>query len=417
MNVPIRLLPVLLFSLLFVLLIATAGLAQDTASATSTEGGSEAASQGESQEENESFWDKIASSIVDFFTDNSEEAVAAQDENLGADDDQGIELDGERAMVTPRERARKREIVGREPDSRPTHPHRRLTLPQTRVSAIEVTPSHVYQSTVDLISEIHVLRGAMNITDTPTETRLQQLQTPNHAYAKCMEIMRKTARVQRRLGMIPVDPIPAPVKEVAHKDVYQVIQTILEELRRIKRQIVVTEDIQPAPFIGGKIPALIHENLMQASLLLDDLVGRRITPNDVFLHVNRVHDEIRLIADRLGIDLETDPPDAGGQKIPMDVAQQIVRAAYKTILLQSKLGMEASSVPTYSLQQVTSADVYDATNFLLAETARIKAHLNVTLSSGELRGVRDKTTADSFAQILLIIRNLDTMNEAADGAG
>ena len=417
MNVPIRLLSVLLFSLLFVLLIATVALAQDTASATSTRGGSEAASQGESQEENESFWEEIASSIVDFFADNSEEAVAAQDENMEADDNQGLKIDGEQATVTPRERARKREFVAKDSDSRPTRPHRRPALPQTRVSAIEVTPSHVYQSTVDLISEIHVLRGAMNITDSPAETRLQQLQAPNHAYAKCIEVMRKTARVQRRLGMIPADPIPIPVKEIAHKDVYQTIEIILKELRRIKRQIVITEDIQPAPFVGGKTPALIYGNLMQASLLLDDLVGRHITPNDVFLHVKRVHEEIRLVADRLEIDLETDPPDAGGQKEPMDVAQQIVRAAYKTILLQSKLGMEASSVPTFSFQQVTSADVYDATNFLLAETARIKAHLNVSPSSGELRGVRDKTTADAFAQVLLIIKNLDTMSEAADGAG
>ena len=142
-----------------------------------------------------------------------------------------------------------------------------------------------------------------------------------------------------------------------------------------------------------------------------------MTPNDVYMHVMRVHDEMELIAAELEIPLDVEVPDVKGGKEPVAVAQQIVRAAYKIIHLQSKLGMEASNVPLVTLENVNSADVYDATNFLLAEIARIKVHLNVGLQSGQRRTIRNKTTADVFAQVLLVIRNLDIMSRAADSLG
>ena len=51
--------------------------------------------------------------------------------------------------------------------------------------------------------------------------------------------MEKTARVQRRLGMLPVAVGHIPVKLVAQNDVYRGVATVIEELRRVKRQMVI----------------------------------------------------------------------------------------------------------------------------------------------------------------------------------
>ena len=406
-------------SLVLLLLVLSAHMTPETVQAQSDASAAlhnEAAEviQSDAQEEDESLWDGIVSSILDLFGDDSEEAEADTDKNLEIREQASVETNPNQALGSSPEDGQRRELAARAGDITSNQPHRRHNFRHVQVSAGEVTPSHVYQATVDLISEIDILRETMNVTDSPGVITLQQHQAPIHAYTKCLEVIEKTARVQRRLGMIPVEVNQIPVKVVAQSDVYSSVQVIIEELRRVKRQMVIKSEIQPAPFVGGIAPSIIYKNLMTASLLLDGLVGRPTTPNDVYLHVMRVHDEMELIAAELAIPLEVDPPVVKGRIEQMAVAQQIVRAAYKMIHLQSRLGMEATSAPNYSLEQVTVADVYDAINFLLAETVRIKAHLNLRLPGSGRREARDRTTSDVFAQVLLVIRNLDIMSKAAD---
>lgn len=280
----------------------------------------------------------------------------------------------------------------------------------------DVTLSHVYQATLDLIAEIHILREATGVTGSPREIVPREDQTPIHAFAKSLEVMEKTARVQRRLGMIPIDVGHIPVRTITPRDSYDNVQAIIEELRRVKRQLVITGEIRPAPFVGGKTPALVYNNLGDASLLLDGLVGRPASSNDVYMRVLQVHDELQLIAAELGVALVSDPLVVDGEKESKDVAQQLMRATYKVINLQLRLGMDASSVPELMLVEVTPAEVLDATNLLLAELARIKVHLDVRAPPAERRASRNQRTRDVFAQVLLIIRNLDSLTRAADDA-
>ena len=406
----------LFFVLLFVLstlLIRAAAEAQSVESVAS-HNGEEGEHQSDSRDADESFWDGIVSSVLDFFGDDDEEVEHDQSMEMK---ENSVERDDELATGDTAEDDRTHEMIARAGETVTVRQHRRSIPRLSQSSADEITPSHVYQATLDLISEIYVLREAMNITDRPVETTVQHHQAPIHAYTKCFELLEKTARLQRRLGMIPVEVKSITVRVVDQSDVYHAIRAIIEELRRVKRQMVIKSTIQAAPFAGGKAPSLVYENLMYASLLLDGLVGRSTTPNDVYLHVMRVHDEMALIAAKLGIRLEIEPPSVKDRKQPMAVAQQVVRAAYKIIHLQSLLGIEASSIPNYSLENVTSADVYDATNFLLAEIVRIKSHLNVRLASRERRQAHDRTTTDVFAQVLLVIKNLDIMSEATDRSG
>ena len=280
----------------------------------------------------------------------------------------------------------------------------------------EVTLSHVYQAIRNLIAEIEILRQATGVADAPPEADSREDQTPIHAYAKSLEVMEKTARIQRRLGMIPVEVGPIPVKRITPQELHRNVRAIIEELRRVKRQLVIEDEIQPAPFAGGKTPSLLYKNLGDASFLLDGLVGRPTTSNDAYMHVLRVHDEMELIAAKLGVALESDPLMVESKKEPKEIAQQILRATYKAINLQSRLGMDASSVPNPTLVQVTPAEVFDSTNILLAEMARVKVHLNIRSPPAQRRESRNKQPKDVFAQVLLVIKNLDILTKAADNA-
>ena len=177
-----------------------------------------------------------------------------------------------------------------------------------------VTPSHVFQATLDLMAEIAILRDEMAIDDYPSEAELQDRRAPVHAYAKTLEVLGKVARVQRKLGVVPAAPSQIPVKEIVPADVLSAVQSITEEVRRIKSQLVIETQIDPAPFVGGKTPTLVYKNLGDASFLLDGLIGRPLTPNDVYGNVMQIHDDLSLIAAKLGASLELDPARSGGEK-------------------------------------------------------------------------------------------------------
>ena len=278
----------------------------------------------------------------------------------------------------------------------------------------DVTPSHVYQVTSDLISEIEILREAMGVTVYPVEAELQEDRAPVHVYSKTLEVMEKISAAQRRLGIDPVKVGQIPVKSIIPGDVYRSVQTSLAEVRRIKEQLVIEDQIRRAPLEGGKTPTYVYKHLGDASYLLDGLVGHPVDPNDVYNHIVFLHDEMELIAAKLKVALELDPPVIDQRKRMKEVAQQVLRATFKIINLQTRLGMDASGVPQITLVRVSPAEVYEATNILLAEMVRIKAHLDIPLPRQEHALSRNKRPRDVFSQVLLLIRNLDILAKAAN---
>ena len=281
------------------------------------------------------------------------------------------------------------------------------------VAQDDITPSHVYQATSDLISEIEILRDAMGVTAYPIEAEAQEDRAPVHVYAKSLEVLEKISASQKRLGMAPARIGQIPVKQIKMKDVFNSVQTNIAEVRRIKTQLVIEDAIRPAHLEGGKTPSFVYEHLGDASFLLDGLVGHPTDPNDVHTHVVYLHDEMELIAAKLKVALELEPPVVDGRKRMKEVAQQVLRATFKVINLQTRLGMDASGVPQLTLVRVSPAEVFEATNILLAEMVRIKAHLGIQLPRTEHGTSRNKKPRDVFAQVLLLIKNLDVLAKAA----
>ena len=278
----------------------------------------------------------------------------------------------------------------------------------------DVTPSHVYQATSDLIAEIEIVRDAMGVTVYPVEAEAAEDRAPIHVYAKSLEVLEKISASQKRLGMKPAKIGQIPVKQIGAKDVYRSVQTNIAEMRRMKAQLVIEDEIVPTPLEGGMTPSDVYEHLGDASFLLDGLVGHPTDPNDVHTHLVYLHDEMELIAAKLKVALDLDPPTVNGRKRMKEVAQQVLRATFKVVNLQTRLGMDASGVPQMTLVRVSPAEVFEATNILLAEMVRIKAHLDIDLPRVEHAPSRNKKPRDVFAQALLLIKNLDALAKAAD---
>ncbi|MDM8564429.1 hypothetical protein QUF74_02115 [Candidatus Halobeggiatoa sp. HSG11] len=281
-------------------------------------------------------------------------------------------------------------------------------MPITVLAEEEKTPSHVYQVTENIISEIEILREAIGVDDEPNEPEAQRGKTPIHVYGKGLELLEKISKAQRKLGMTPAEVGEIPLREIKPADVFELVSAILLQLQNMKEQLVISDKIEEAKLVGAKMPSDVYENLWLASYMLDGLVPS-IKPADVYRNIQYIHGEMRLIATKLDVSLDLEAPEITGRKRLKNIGQQALFALYKISELEKRIAMTAASVPEVTLVRIRSSDIYDLTNMLVAEMVRIKVHLKIDLPRGEQPTPHKVKTNEVFGQMHLVVKNLETM--------
>ena len=274
-------------------------------------------------------------------------------------------------------------------------------------------PAHVYRALWELRAEIRLLREALNTAGSPSEAELIPERGPVHVYVKALEVWTKVARVQRRMGTPAAEVGRIPSRDIDAAELLVVVGHLLNEVRSIKALQGVERAIGPAPPEPALTHSMLYQGLAEASLLLDALGGGPLGPDDVYRHAWAVIDELGLVGETLGASLGADPPAVQGAKTSADVAQLLLRATYKAINLQTRLGMDASRVPAPGLDRASPSQNYDLVNLLLAELARIKAHLGIEAAPAPRpEEPPGRTPADALAVVQVIVANLDRLSAA-----
>ena len=274
------------------------------------------------------------------------------------------------------------------------------------------TPSDIYRVIQDLVAEIALLREEVGVSGLPAEMELQPERLPIHVYTKTLEAQSKVIRIQSRFGVPAAQSGRIPFKEVDWGDVEQSVLHILDELRKIKARWEMDGEIESATLEVGMTPAQVYQRLSYASSLLDGLLGRPLTPDDVFLNCASIMGDLELLASELGVALDLEVPEVDGVESWKDVARHIKLAMLRITNLQTGLGMKASIMPKLTMVRVTPSEIFDYSNTLLAETARIKFRLGIDTLPEELPDSDGKTAADVVAMLRGITNALDAITTA-----
>ena len=296
-----------------------------------------------------------------------------------------------------------------------------ITVPMRRDVGATVSdrlaaaPDSLLATTELVRREVEILRGELGVDDFPTRAESQENRRPVHVYLKALEVMSKVVAVQRRFGVSQGSVRQIPLEQLSSSDVLAAVQDIVDGIRSIKTQMVIESDVESPELSGPRTLSAAYKNLADSSAMLDGLVGRELTPENVFQNVMVIIDDLTLIAAKLQVQLDVDTPEVVGARESVDVAQQALRAAYKVVSLQARLGMEASAVPKLTMVRVTPTEAYDLTGVLRAELARIKWHLDVNVPGDEnTEPAWSRDSTDVFAQMLLVIGGLDTLAASLD---
>ena len=275
-------------------------------------------------------------------------------------------------------------------------------------------PAHAYRAVRDLSAEIRILREALNVSDAPPAAEPLEDRASVHVYVKTLEVWAKVAQTQRRLDIPAGEVAPIPTREVDAADILVNVEHMLNAVGAIKAHQGIQRAIAPAPLEPAVTHSTLYNALADASLLLDALRGRTVTPEDAYRHAASALDQAALIGANLGVAVGSAPPSVDGTKQPIDVVQQLLRATYKAINLQTRLAMDASRVPSVGLARVSAAQSYDMLNLLLAELVRIKLHLGIDAVPPEPLEPppAGATWNDVFALVQLLVGTLDRLSVA-----
>lgn len=208
------------------------------------------------------------------------------------------------------------------------------------------------------------------------------------------------------MGITSVNVGQIPRKDVKPVKVMSNVRLILRHLGKIKESKNITAKNSRAPFVGGKTPTNVYENMWHASYMMDG-ISDEINPSYVYRNTELILTDLRVIADKMGKSVSgvASAPVAG--KTPTDVNREGFNSFRKLVELQNNLGMEPFNVHPFPGGRITPSDVYDTTYNLIAELVRVKIELGISNGRANVPVLDDKNPSDVLTKMQLISSYLD----------
>lgn len=275
----------------------------------------------------------------------------------------------------------------------------------------QITPSHVFQKAHQITLEIEAIREAANITTPAREPGVQTNKRPLHVFSKALEVIEKISQYQKTIGIERVKAQHLPLRNVTPREVYEQAESILTELSRIRRAQGLDYSSKTIPFVAGKNPSDVYEMMWKSSYLLDALAGQT-SPNDVFRNTQYILEELGLIADNLGVDInKRSAVQLVGAKTPKDVNLEAFKTLHKIGRMQRYLELAPFTPSAFPAGKILPNDALDATNTILAELVRVKMTLGIKTSRRDQPIPSGKKPDAVFEQMLLISSRLTPLLE------
>lgn len=226
---------------------------------------------------------------------------------------------------------------------------------------------------VELVrAELEVIRFVMGRpTNEQPEMAVSGVAT-REVYAQALTLFRKAERLGFEQTREHAPEPAAPTGEITSADVYRVVQSALERIRRVKEHLGIEQQIQPPPRDPSKTATEVFRAVVQANRQLNLLLDRRFAPSDVFEQVTRgVGYASRLLEHFPDATLLPDPPEFEIGKRPGDVYRRLLDCFDRVRAIAKASGLEMLELEADETRIMAAepSDVYDIASLLVSELA------------------------------------------------
>lgn len=281
------------------------------------------------------------------------------------------------------------------------------------VLASEITPSHVFQVTQDILKQLERMHVA-NLT----KPMLDQLKLdvpprfPRHAFMQSINVLERIQVLKIVNGLVPTKVKSVPVKEVNSADVMEKVQMILSELTNFDKVYGLSPFEASAHFEEGKTSTEVFQNLLKAQEIVTQLGIPIIVPNDIFENAISVTNELQNIRKTVGDVKEISRPSPSSGKHISDTYAMAYFGLKGLQTLSKKPNFEIPNgviVPKRLSANITTNDAQQILLFFLAELSAMKVVVGATEELTPPSPVAGQTPSTTYDQLGFIVRLLQSM--------
>ncbi|MCH7935566.1 MAG: hypothetical protein IH994_00545 [Proteobacteria bacterium] len=241
------------------------------------------------------------------------------------------------------------------------------------------TPSHVYQVTENIVSELRSYQKVANSVSRPV-TYIPENRKHRHVMQKAREILVRAEDLNVIKG-VEAGGIPEfPVRRVTPKAVREIVEKIFEETLKLRPFYGITGELPSAPLPGGKVPSDVYGNLARIGNMLESLGAPKQQTKDVYRIVLTVIRDLEIIAAKKKNNCRLMVEEVTPDKTPGDVYRLTYRMLIRLNALEVALNVdlyENLTPPQRKEGEIVPADVLDLMNNVLADVGAIKAAMAI----------------------------------------
>ena len=193
-----------------------------------------------------------------------------------------------------------------------------------------------------------------------------------------------------------------PSRDITPNEVFILIERLIDEVKLLFPNPNFKLE-QAEILVTGKTPNDVYRELWEVSMAFDAILGvRGFTPSDTLARAKEITDVVKFIRESQGLTLDVSVPQTPMGKHPNHALKEVYGLLKQIKDVEQNMVMEnLIEIPEIPKRVITPTEVYDATGVVLAELQHIKYHLGLERDFFPYKVEKEKTPEDVIAQIRL----------------
>ena len=232
------------------------------------------------------------------------------------------------------------------------------------------SPTDNYAQSVLILDIINFIRNSQGIYDEPEIPNKKSRKHPNHVLYATNNLLKKISTAEKKLWMQAVDVPQNPQRIITPTEVYDSMQIVITELKRIRRRLGIERFYEAKTIEGSKTPTDVLLNIEYAIKLFPqfyvsiDLIqynrdSLKKTINDIYSLSEFILNKVEHLKEIKGIKVNSKEPPMIYSLNEMHIYQKGIETMEKINKLRIKDKLYEVAVPKSPQKKKSTSSVYE----------------------------------------------------------
>jgi len=252
-------------------------------------------------------------------------------------------------------------------------------IPTSQANRQDIEPPDVYVDTLLVRDEIELIRLEMG---RPKDTRREigvANAAPREVFFQALTLFHKANRLSFELTRERAELPEKPIGTIRLAHVRDVLEAVLERLRRVKGVLGSLEQSRKRARDPAKTHADVFRSIVQANRQVNLLLNEPYAPSDTFQQVTLAVGYAAQLRTQFAGTRMPEAPAFERRKRPADVYHRLIECFARVRAVMQHSGLNVLTLDRHP-ETATSSDVYDIASLIVSELSFLHSHLDGVLA-------------------------------------